>query len=409
MQKDTAQNASSSDASSTIENSLPSFFRVLKLLIAGSVDADRLDYTIRDGVESGSTIGQFDLNRVVESTVIFRDRSNPENHRFKLAFFHRATSGIEQFFVERYQGYKYLIYHRTSSRSEACVQELISRLLLLCQIDRSCELATLARSLGFIADEEIAQEHGSEVKPPKAPQMATQFFYPMHKEFLANFDDSAVRSLLIEIVRRFSDIEKSCNSISSKNLLMNIRDLARIVLYRDFRNIFDPFKRESMRRFIKRTSKNLTEHDVKNYFAKLITSDSELKEEISFAESFFESELGPEIIPIISTQPPKIYDHDRACKKNEDVLLAFPPTDLSPPPEDIDAGFSAKFDIQSAPVISASSALRTMPKIYVEELKIKIFFVSNLIKDNPAAQQKVNDAIIKYVSHLELKIGQKGD
>jgi hypothetical protein len=81
-------------------------FRLLKEIISGEVDADRADYLLRDGLNSGTGFGDYDIDRFVGS--------------LRLAFIGedlhtladmRGLSSVESALLERYKLYKYVLWH----------------------------------------------------------------------------------------------------------------------------------------------------------------------------------------------------------------------------------------------------------------------------------------------------------
>ncbi|MEM7439997.1 MAG: hypothetical protein AAF393_10380 [Pseudomonadota bacterium] len=392
MQDDNDVNPEGSQPS----EALPSFFRVLKLLIAGSVDADRLDYTTRDGLESGSTIGQFDLKRVVDGAVIYRDRA-ADRTPFKLGFFHRSVSGIEQFFTERFQCYKYIIYHRTSARTEACVQELTASLITACAVDPNSELAAMCESAGLTGSTSAQRWISDPEQATSDPDLETPLYiFPLHDTFLINFDDSVFRTLLKEIKGKIKKGDVLCRNPQAKAILKNIEHLIDIVVYRDFNQIYEPFKNSSIRSEILKSVDSLEPKNFDTYFSDVVSNATSLKEHINEAEGFFEEKLGPNFTIIVNTQAPKIYDHQRALRDGEEVTLIFPPE-------------APGGDLISRSATEISSVLDIMPDLFMKEFKIRIYFVAKNIKygENIEMRNNVILAFREYAKMLSSKISEE--
>ncbi|MEM1378329.1 MAG: hypothetical protein AAGG69_13170 [Pseudomonadota bacterium] len=116
--------------SMTAEPTPTRFLYAMRQLVDGQVDGDRLDYTLRDCRSVGANFGEFDLDRVVRDTLLLQGREDDgsPNGLFAFGFGPRAVPGIEQFFESRYQGYRYLVHHRTASRANVAVQLLLQKL-----------------------------------------------------------------------------------------------------------------------------------------------------------------------------------------------------------------------------------------------------------------------------------------
>lgn len=87
-------------------------------LVSGEVDVDRLDYLLRDTRNSGTEFGAFDKERLLQSLELLpgavvdpRLETGHENTRWVIAFGSRATSALETFIINRYQYYRWVVYH----------------------------------------------------------------------------------------------------------------------------------------------------------------------------------------------------------------------------------------------------------------------------------------------------------
>jgi HD superfamily phosphohydrolase len=87
-------------------------------LIHSQLDADRLDYVLRDGYYAGVPNSQYDLERIVQ--MVQRDDNG-------LCFDRRAQYAIEGYFTARYHLYLQLYYHKTVRAGEALLRSAIRR------------------------------------------------------------------------------------------------------------------------------------------------------------------------------------------------------------------------------------------------------------------------------------------
>ncbi|SCC08514.1 HD domain-containing protein [Weissella bombi] len=87
-------------------------------LISSQIDADRMDYLLRDAYYSGATYGQFDLSRIIH---VMRPYSGG------IAFDDKGTYAIEDYVVSRYQMYVQVYFHPVSRSFEVVLQHLLER------------------------------------------------------------------------------------------------------------------------------------------------------------------------------------------------------------------------------------------------------------------------------------------
>ena len=80
---------------------------VLSNIISGEVDADRMDYLLRDSYYAGVTYGNFDLERVVGSL------SALDSDGIKLGMDHNAIYTFEDFLLARYHMFLQVYFHKT--------------------------------------------------------------------------------------------------------------------------------------------------------------------------------------------------------------------------------------------------------------------------------------------------------
>jgi HD superfamily phosphohydrolase len=283
-----------------LQPSFPPFVRVLKTIIAGEVDADRMDYTIRDGHACGSEIGNFDINRVISNAVLRKD-----GDRFRVMYYERAISGLEHFFTQRHDGYKYLIYHRTSSRTEACLQELLGRLLHASIVAPNSIIAKRLVEFGYI---EIASSQ------------RVSGVLPFTKEAMISLDDSNLRTMCMFLRRDLSPHRKDEDYSGLPNeLIWPICCLLDVLSVRDFDSVMSPYKNHHLENELKQMLadgagenddyKSLLEDDsvsIKDRLSDALSSSSR-KAFTNSLRSEFQTQTGGKAILLISYQKPKVF------------------------------------------------------------------------------------------------------
>lgn len=89
--------------------------RLLSQLVSGQLDADRMDYLLRDSYFTGTSYGNFDLERVLRSLRV---------NEGKLVVKESGIHTIEDYIMSRYHMYWQVYYHPLSR----CYEEMISLL-----------------------------------------------------------------------------------------------------------------------------------------------------------------------------------------------------------------------------------------------------------------------------------------
>ena len=105
------------DVASIINRAHPN--RLLVQMISSQLDADRMDYLLRDSYMSGTTYGNFDMSR------IFRTMRVIDN---KLVFKESGVLAIENYILARYYMYWQVYFHPTSRSYEHLLECIFIRL-----------------------------------------------------------------------------------------------------------------------------------------------------------------------------------------------------------------------------------------------------------------------------------------
>jgi len=87
-------------------------------LISSQIDADRMDYLLRDAYYSGATYGEFDLSRIIH---VMRP------YEGGIAYDQKGMYAIEDYVVSRYQMYVQVYFHPVSRSFEVLLQHLLER------------------------------------------------------------------------------------------------------------------------------------------------------------------------------------------------------------------------------------------------------------------------------------------
>jgi len=111
-----------------------------RTLLSGDVDADRLDYVLRDSKSAGLQL-YYDLERLQDAAFLCSREGKP----FEISYNLSALPSIENFFNARYDLYRWMIYHHDTTRRNLVVQRFIILLLESKKLDG--RILAIAKSL----------------------------------------------------------------------------------------------------------------------------------------------------------------------------------------------------------------------------------------------------------------------
>jgi uncharacterized protein len=92
---------------------------LLSQIISGPIDADRMDYLLRDAYFTGTSYGQFDLERILRTLRIEGQR---------LVVKESGVHAIEDYIMARYHMYWQVYYHPVSRSGEVMISSLFQRM-----------------------------------------------------------------------------------------------------------------------------------------------------------------------------------------------------------------------------------------------------------------------------------------
>ena len=96
---------------STGEHENNRIYQIYRSLVSSQLDADRIDYLMRDNASCGMSYGHIDIQQLISSMQFLPSYSDDEEKtEYKLCFDDRYFSAIDQFVYARYQMYKN-VYH----------------------------------------------------------------------------------------------------------------------------------------------------------------------------------------------------------------------------------------------------------------------------------------------------------
>ncbi|URZ88164.1 HD domain-containing protein [Floricoccus penangensis] len=109
-------------------------------LISSQIDADRMDYLLRDAYYTGVMYGQFDLTRILRVIVPIENG---------IAFNVQGMHAVEDYIVSRYQMYMQVYFHPASRAMEVILKQLLKRAKFLYEQDPTYFKLTSSRLIPF--------------------------------------------------------------------------------------------------------------------------------------------------------------------------------------------------------------------------------------------------------------------
>ena len=263
------------------------FLAAIRDIVASGLDADRLDYAIRDPRASGLELGAFDLDRIVTNFTLCR-----ADGRYQFAFADNCVSAIESFFHQRYLLYTTLVYHRTAVRAKAVLRELIARLIIYAYRNPDNRISSVLAEAGIVELQHQREDH-----------RLVSALLPASKRNLWRLDDARLRTLLFDVsefIAGRTDTERSEN----RNELGMIGLLADTFIFRQRENLIS-FGKGTISAH--GTMKELGINDVNPFNIGDGEAKNQFRELISKHRKQLIEEYDGKVCLIVSELPPKTY------------------------------------------------------------------------------------------------------
>ncbi len=97
----------------------------IRKIVSGQLDADRMDYLLRDSLMSGVQFGQVDVHRIIDNMALVKD----DKDKFHIAFHERSLGNVEDMLDARFKMYKWFYNHHTVMATNR-LMEIAIRLML---------------------------------------------------------------------------------------------------------------------------------------------------------------------------------------------------------------------------------------------------------------------------------------
>lgn len=180
--------------------------QVLSQMISGQLDADRMDYLLRDAYFTGTKYGEFDLERILRTLRISKG---------KLVVKYSGIHSVEDYIMARYHMYWQVYYHPVARSAEMILVNIFKRLKYLVQEDSSFK-QQLGVFKPFILHQEITNEEHYLMD-----EVSCNYIF----EQLIHHDDPILSDLARRLINR--DLFEYCDYFSEDQYLKLQRKLSR--------------------------------------------------------------------------------------------------------------------------------------------------------------------------------------
>ena len=96
-------------------------------LISSQLDADRLDYLMRDALFTGVPYGKIDIHRIANTLSIWNKKTPKESLKGTVVVSHKGIGAVEDYLLGRYHMYREVYYHKTIRCMENILANIFRR------------------------------------------------------------------------------------------------------------------------------------------------------------------------------------------------------------------------------------------------------------------------------------------
>ncbi len=103
----------------------PEGFKILRKIVSSQLDADRMDYLLRDGMMSGVKFGQVDVQRIILNIAVRKTKLGT----YELAIHDRALGNVEDMLDARFKMHKWFYNHHVVIATNQLIENAMEKLL----------------------------------------------------------------------------------------------------------------------------------------------------------------------------------------------------------------------------------------------------------------------------------------
>lgn len=123
--------------------------KLLTQIVSSQLDADRMDYLLRDSYFCGVSYGSYDIERILRTMRVYQDR---------LVIKESGINAVEDYIMARYQMYWQVYFHPTSRSFEMMLTKIFESISQVYENDPQFVLTTIPYFKGFVDKEALSIE-----------------------------------------------------------------------------------------------------------------------------------------------------------------------------------------------------------------------------------------------------------
>lgn len=104
-------------------------FTLLHSILSSEVDVDRLDYILRDSINSGAGLSLKSYDRLFDNTKLMIKEENNNQNGIVIAFSIKIKDMLDEILRERYYIYNYINYHHNAVKNATLLEEIVKNTL----------------------------------------------------------------------------------------------------------------------------------------------------------------------------------------------------------------------------------------------------------------------------------------
>ncbi len=131
---------------------------VLLDIVSSQLDADRLDYILRDGLATGVKIGVYDFERILTMLETYEGQERAEGTSRRLAVSYRSREAVEGYLLARFHMFKQVYLHKAVRAAEKMLEAVLARAEMLYGQDYDFEVGPSERLAKLLGGERLSTE-----------------------------------------------------------------------------------------------------------------------------------------------------------------------------------------------------------------------------------------------------------
>lgn len=106
------------------QGAFPRYFTAMIQLLHSELDADRIDYLLRDATFSGASYGSFDVGTLLQNLTL-KEHTIGKEHAWIVGVKEKGIGCADQYMMNRYLAYTQVIYHKYTSIIGKMLREVV--------------------------------------------------------------------------------------------------------------------------------------------------------------------------------------------------------------------------------------------------------------------------------------------